>query len=350
MARMSEPPASAAVPGDVIALAPRLGEKVADLGGTPRILPLGKGQSNPTYLLEGPRGRAVLRVQPPGVLLKGAHAVDREYRVMKALAATPVPVPRVMLLGEAGEGLDRKYVVMELVEGVVHWDPALPDATRAQRAAIHDAMVTVLADLHSVDVEACGLGDYARPGNYFARQIATWERQYRQSETVTIPEIERLIRWLGEARLPPDVAPALVHGDYRIDNMVFDPSGARVRALLDWELSTLGHPYADLAYQCMQWRLPHDSTFKGLGGVDRKALGIPSEEEYVAAYCRKRGLSGIDDWTFCLAFSFFRLAAILQGVYRRHLEGNAANAETARDYGRTVPVLGRLACEVIDAD
>ncbi|WP_293723355.1 phosphotransferase family protein [Stappia sp.] len=346
---MSAPAAGAGVPDDVAALAPLLGERVGELGGMPRILPLGQGQSNPTFRLEGPGGQAVLRVQPPGDLLKGAHAVDREYRVMKALAPTRVPVPRVMLLGEAGEGLDRKYVVMELIEGVVHWDPAIPGATREQRAAIHEAMVTVLADLHSVDVDACGLGDYGRPGNYFARQIATWERQYRQSETARIPDIERLIGWLGEARLPPDAAPALVHGDFRIDNMVFAASGERVCAVLDWELSTLGHPYADLAYQCMQWRLPHDSTFKGLGGIDRARLGIPSEEAYVAAYCRKRGLPGIENWTFCLAFSFFRLAAILQGVYKRHLDGNAANAETARHYGRTVPVLARLACEAIEA-
>lgn len=336
------------VPADVAALAPRLGERVPELGGPPRVLPFGKGQSNPTFLLEGPAGSAVLRVQPPGTLLKGAHAVDREFRVMRALRDTGVPVPRVMLLGEAGEGLDRKYLVMERVDGVVHWDPALPGATSDLRARVYGAMCEVLAALHDVDPETVGLGDYGRGGNYFARQIATWERQYRQSQTDELPDVERLIGWLRSARLPDEGRPSLVHGDFRIDNMVFDPAGAPVRALLDWELSTLGHPLADLAYQCMQWRLPNDSTFKGLAGVDRAALGIPDEAAYVAAYCERRGLAGIGDWTFCLAFSFFRLAAILQGVYRRHLDGNAANAETARDYGRTVPVLARLALEAID--
>jgi len=337
---------SSTIPADIAALAPLISKHVPCLGGVPRILPFGKGQSNPTYLLEGPSGQAVLRVQPPGPLLKGAHAVDREYRVMEALKATKVPVPKMLMIGGHDDGLDRRYIVMQMVEGVTHWDPALPGLSPSQRSAIYDAMGALLADLHSVDIDACGLGDYGRPGNYFARQFATWQRQYRAAETSPNPDIERLIIWLDQNQ-PPDDGAALVHGDYRIDNMIFAKDGPHVRALLDWELSTLGHPLADLAYQCMQWRLPHDNAFKGLAGLNRAELGIPDEAAYVAAYCRRRGLPGIDNWTYCLAFSFFRLAAILQGVYRRYLDGNAANAETALRFGKTVPILAELAITAI---
>ncbi|MCZ4353914.1 phosphotransferase family protein [Roseovarius aestuarii] len=339
---------AAAIPADIAALAPLIAARVPSLGGVPQIRSFGKGQSNPTYLLEGPSKHAVLRVQPPGPLLKGAHAVDREHRVMRALHNTPIPVPEMLMEGGQDATLDRKFIVMEMVSGVTHWDPALPSQTPAQRAAIYDAMNALLADLHMVDPIACGLGDFGRPGNYFARQFATWTRQYRAAETEENPDIERLINWLEANQPPDDGAVALVHGDFRIDNMIFAENSAEVRALLDWELSTLGHPLADLAYQCMQWRLPHTNAFKGLGGLDRAALGIPDEASYVDAYCRRRGLSGIDNWTFYLAFSFFRLSAILQGIYRRYLDGNAANAETALLYGKTVPILARLATEAID--
>ncbi|WP_272008513.1 phosphotransferase family protein [Roseovarius sp. ZX-A-9] len=338
----------AAIPADIAALAPVIAARVPSLGGTPQVRAFGKGQSNPTYLLEGPESCAVLRVQPPGPLLKGAHAVDREFRVMDALRDTRVPVPRMLLQGGADETLDRRYIVMQMVSGVTHWDPALPGMTSALRGQIYGAMAALLADLHMVDIEACGLGDYGRPGNYFARQFATWTRQYRAAEVETNPDIERLIGWLEANQPEDDGAVSLVHGDFRIDNMIFAEGSAEVRALLDWELSTLGHPLADLAYQCMQWRLPNENAFKGLGGVDRATLGIPDEAEYVATYCRHRGLPGIDNWSYYLAFSFFRLTAILQGIYRRYLDGNAANAETALQYGQTVPILAALAVEMID--
>lgn len=337
-----------AVPDDIAALAPVIARAVPSLGGVPKVISFGKGQSNPTYLLDAPARRAVLRVQPPGPLLRGAHAVDREYRVMQALRDTPVPVPEMLMQGGQDDTLDRKFIVMEMVEGVTHWDPALPDMTPDQRAAHYDAMCALLADLHMVDPAACGLSDYGRPGDYFARQFATWTRQYRAAETEPNPDVERLIAWLEANRPPDDGSVALVHGDFRIDNMIFAPDRPVIRALLDWELSTLGHPLADLAYQCMQWRLPYENAFKGLGGLDRAALGIPDEATYVAGYCRRRGLPEIEHWTFYLAFSFFRLTAILQGIYRRYLDGNAANAETALLYGRTVPILARLACEAIE--
>lgn len=338
----------ASIPGDIAALAPEIARQVQRLGGTPQIRPFGKGQSNPTFLLEGPSCRAVLRVQPPGQLLRGAHAVDREYRVMAALHGSPVPVPEMLLCAGQDDSLDRRYVVMELVEGVTHWDPALPGKTPAERAAIYDAMNALLADLHMIDPVALGLGDFGRADNYFARQLATWTRQYGAAETGTNADVDRLIAWL-DANPPPDDGPAaLVHGDFRIDNMIFAEDGPQVRALFDWELSTLGNPLADLAYQCMQWRLPHDNAFKGLGGLDRAALGIPDEATYVAAYCHRRGLPGIAHWTHYLAFSFFRLLAILQGIYRRHLDGNAANSETALLYGQTVPILARLAMQAIE--
>jgi aminoglycoside phosphotransferase (APT) family kinase protein len=243
----------------------------------------------------------------------------------------------------------RMFYVMEFVKGRIFWDPALPDvASNTERAAIYDAMNATLAALHGVDVEAVGLGDFGRPGSYFERQLARWTSQYRASETETIAEMDTLISWLEQNMPADDGAHALVHGDYRLDNMIFAHDAPKVVAVLDWELSTLGHPFADIAYQCMQWRLPHASGFRGLGGIDRAALGLPSEEAYVAAYCRRRGLAGIPDWTFCLAFSFFRLAAICQGVYRRALDGNASNPEKARMYGEAVTLLSQLAVGLID--
>lgn len=338
----------AEVPAEIAALAPLLGKEVGRLGGVPTIRSLAKGQSNPTFLLEGPQGRAVLRTQPTGALLKGAHAVDREYRVMKALAETKVPVPEMLFSGGQDATLDRRFIVMQLVEGVTHWDPALPDMTPRLRAGLYDAMCGLLADLHDINPDTIGLGDFGRPGNYFSRQFATWLRQYRATEREQNSDVERLIVWLTENQPPDDGQVSLVHGDFRIDNMIFADGSARVRALLDWELSTLGHPLADLAYQCMQWRLSNDNVFKGLGGIDRRDSGIPDEPAYVARYCELRRIPAIENWTYYLAFSFFRLLAILQGVYRRYLDGNAANARTALQYGKTVPILAALAIEAID--
>ena len=335
---------------DAAALGPYLEANLPGFRDLRGIEKFKSGQSNPTYLLTAASGRYVLRAKPPGQLLKSAHQVDREYRVLKALAGTGVPVPRALRLSPEGDDspIGRMFYVMGFVDGRILWDPALPEASgNVERAAIYDAMNATLAALHSVDVEAAGLSDFGKPGSYFERQLSRWTSQYRASETGAVADMDRLIEWL-EANLPPDDGlVALVHGDYRLDNMIFAPDRPEVVAVLDWELSTLGHPYADLAYQCMQWRLPHASGFRGLGGVDRHALGIPTEEEYVAAYCRRRGIAAIDNWTFCLAFSFFRLAAICQGVYKRALDGNASNPEKARTYGDAVRLLAGLAAALI---
>ena len=299
------------------------------------------GQSNPTFILTAGSGRYVLRRKPPGELLKSAHAVDREFRVQSALAGSDVPVARMFHLCEDESITGAMFYVMECVDGEVHFDPRLTGKTPETRAAIFDDMNRVLAALHDVDYEAAGLGDFGRPGSYFARQIGRWSKQYRASETETIPDMDALIAWV-EANLPEDDGiTTLVHGDYRIDNMIYAPSG-QVRAVLDWELSTLGHPYSDLAYQCMQWRMPVGEEGRGFGDEDRTALGIPSEEDYVARYCARRGLTGIPIFGFCLAFSFFRMAAIVQGVKKRGLDGNASNPARAAAMGVYVPIFARM--------
>ncbi len=336
---------------DQHALAPYLEAHVEGFSGLQAIEKFKAGQSNPTYLVTARSGRYVLRAKPPGELLKSAHQVDREYRVIKALAGTDVPVPQVLHLSSEDSPIGRMFYVMAHVDGRVLWDPALAEASdNEERAAIYDAMNDVLARLHSVDVEAVGLTDFGRPGSYFERQLSRWSKQYRASETERIDDMDRLIEWLEANLVPDDGTVALVHGDYRLDNMMFAKDAPRVVAVLDWELSTLGHPLADLSYQCMQWRLPHDSGFRGLGGIDRRALGLPLEEEYVERYAARRGLGGIDNWTFYLAFSFFRLAAICQGVYKRALDGNASNPEKARTYGEAVRLLSRLAVQLIDKE
>jgi aminoglycoside phosphotransferase (APT) family kinase protein len=334
---------------DPAVLGPYLEANVAGFRGLRAIEKFKSGQSNPTYRLSADSGAYVLRAKPPGQLLKSAHQVDREFRVIKALGATGFPVPEVLHLSEEESPIGRMFYVMAFVDGRILWDPALPEmADPAERGAIYDAMNATLARLHAVDVEKAGLADYGRPGNYFERQIGRWGGQYRASETGTVPDMETLMAWLEANQPPDDGIVGLVHGDYRLDNMIFAKDEAKVVAVLDWELSTLGHPYADLAYQCMQWRLPHASGFRGLGGIDRKAIGLPTEEEYVAAYCRRRGIDGIGDWTFYLAFSFFRLAAICQGVYKRALDGNASNPEKARTYGEAVKLLAGLAVRRIE--
>jgi aminoglycoside phosphotransferase (APT) family kinase protein len=305
------------------------------------------GQSNPTFLLSSPSGRYVLRKKPPGQLLKSAHAVDREYRVMKGLGQTDVPVPRMLHLCEDDSVLGTAFFVMEFVDGTIFWDPALPELSNAQRSVVYDEENRALAALHCVDPARIGLADFGKAGSYFARQRDRWTKQYRASETEHIADMETLISWLEANEPADDGRVSLVHGDYRIDNMIFAKDASRLLAIIDWELSTLGHPFSDLAYQCMQWRLPNKDAMRGLADVDRKALGIPTEEEYVAKYCERVAISGITRFNFYLAFSFFRLAAIVQGVKKRGLEGNASNPERARKSGEMVPVLAKMGVGVL---
>jgi len=303
------------------------------------------GQSNPTFRLDSPSGTLVLRRKPPGQLLKSAHAVDREFRVQKALAGTEVPVARMHVLCEDESVIGSMFYVMDFQPGRHFMEPTLAALSPDQRGAVFDEMNRVLAALHSVDYAAVGLGEFGRPGSYFARQIGRWTKQYRASETGTLADMDALIDWL-DANLPEDDGRvSLVHGDYRIDNLIFDAGKPKIAAVLDWELSTLGHPFSDLAYQCMQWRMPVGEEGRGLAGVDRKAQGIPAEEEYVDAYCRRMGLADIPGFDFCLAFSFFRMAAIVQGVKKRGLDGNASNPERAARMGRFVPIYARMGLE-----
>jgi len=327
-----------------------LSETIPEFGDLQAVEKFADGQSNPTYKLTASSGQYVLRAKPPGELLKSAHQVDREYRVMKALQDTDVPVPKMMHLSEEDSPIGRMFYVMEFIDGRILWDPALselPAEDNAQRGAIYDSMNKTLAALHNVNVESVGLEDFGKPGNYFARQLSRWSSQYHASEVDHIDTMHALIKWLEDHMPEDDGVVSLVHGDYRLDNMIFGKHHTNVLGVLDWELSTLGHPLADLAYQCMQWRLPNAGSFRGLAGVDRAALGLPTEEEYVAKYCERRDIGNIDNWTFYVAFSFFRLGAILQGVYKRSLDGNASNPEKAKLYGAAVPVLSQMAMTII---
>jgi aminoglycoside phosphotransferase (APT) family kinase protein len=290
------------------------------------------GQSNPTFLLKTADGmRLVLRRKPPGKLLPSAHAVDREYRIITALARTDVPVARSHALCLDESIVGTAFYIMDYVEGRVFWEPTLPGLGRDERRAIYDALNDVIARLHRVDYAAIGLTDYGRPGNYVSRQIDRWTKQYRASETETIEAMDRLIAWLPQ-NVPEDDATRIVHGDYRLDNVIFHPAEPRILAVLDWELSTLGNPLSDFAYHMMSWRLGQDA-YRGLKGHDLAALGIPSEDEYRRLYCQRTGRQGdIPHWDFYLAYNMFRLAAILQGIMGRVVEGTAANAR-ARETG-----------------
>lgn len=303
------------------------------------------GQSNPTYRLTTPTGAYVLRRKPPGQLLKSAHAVDREYRVQSALAATEVPVARMHALCEDPDVIGSDFYIMEAVRGRNIDDPRIPDVSKTERSAIYAEMCRVLAAIHSVDIEAVGLSDYGPPGNYFERQLGRWTKQYRASETEDIPAMNDLIDWLG-GNIPDENQRRLVHGDYRIDNMLFAVDGPQCAAVLDWELSTIGHPYADLASLLMQWQMPPGAEGRGLEGVDRASLGIPSDDAFVEMYCKARDLPGIDNLNFYVAFAFFRMAAIIQGVYKRALDGNASNPERAMRLGQAVP---RFAAKGLEA-
>ena len=304
------------------------------------------GQSNPTFLIKTNNKKFVLRKKPPGKLLPSAHAVDREFKVLKALHATNVPVPQVFHLCEDDTVVGSMFYIMEYIEGRIFWDPTLPEVDHTNRGKIYEATNEVLAYLHQVNVEKVGLLDFGKPGSYFERQVSRWVRQYRSAETEVYTDVEDLIIWLDENTPKDDGVISLVHGDYRLYNIIFDYETPEILAVLDWELSTLGHPYADLAYQCLQWYLPKMGITPGLDEIDIHKLGIPSEQEYIKSYCEKMGIDGIPNWSFYLAFGFFRIAGIAQGVYKRSLQGNAS-AENAMELGAAVPILGKLGMEII---
>jgi aminoglycoside phosphotransferase (APT) family kinase protein len=298
------------------------------------------GQSNPSYRLDAGSGAYVLRRKPFGPLLPSAHAVDREYRVLRALAATAVPAPLVYALCEDDAVIGSAFYVMEFLDGRIFWDQRLPGCTPAERTQMFDSMNAVVAALHSVDYAAIGLDGFGRPGNYLARQIARWSRQYQASQIEKQAAMNALIEWLPR-HLPPEGPPGIVHGDYRMDNLVFHKTEPRVIGVLDWELSTIGDPLADFAYHAMTWRVTPE-LFRGLAGVDFAALGIPTENAYVAAYRRRTGRGPIADWEYYIVYSLFRLAAILQGIAKRALDGTASSAE-AVEIGRTARPVGELA-------
>jgi aminoglycoside phosphotransferase (APT) family kinase protein len=326
-------------PPDTTALAAYLHTHLPAFAGPPVLTKFPGGQSNPTYLLEGAAGaasRLVLRRKPPGPLLPSAHAVEREHRVMQALAGRGVPVPHVHLLCEDPSVIGTAFYVMDHVEGRTFWDPSLPGMTQPERAAIYDEMNRVIAALHGVDFTAAGLGDFGRPGAYLKRQVERWTKQYRASQTEPIDAMEQLIEWLP-AHLPDADETTLVHGDFRIDNLIFHSTEPRILAVLDWELSTLGHPLADFAYHCMTWRVS-PGEFRGLKGHDLEALGIPTEAAYVQAYARRTGRGALPDWNYYLAFNMFRMAAILQGVLARALQGSAASDDALQTGRRARPM------------
>lgn len=327
MSGSDQNPAGSPAPAEWTNLEPWLSAHVAGFRGPARLHRFEGGQSNPTYRLDSPSGAYVLRRKPPGTLLPSAHAVDREFRVMSALRGSGVPVPRTHAYCDDPAVIGAAFYVMDLVEGRIFWDQKLPGLTREERAAIYDSMNETIARLHQVDPAAVGLGDYGRPGNFLERQIARWSKQYQASQTEEIAAMDRLIEWLPR-NVPAQSGTAIVHGDYRLDNLIFHPVEPRVVAVLDWELSTLGDPLGDFAYHAMAWRIS-PGVFRGLGGVDLAGLGIPDEAAYVARYCERTGRGEIPAWNFYMAYSMFRIAAIIQGIAKRAVEGNAASAQAA---------------------
>ncbi len=311
-----------------------LEREVEGYSGPLRVEQFKGGQSNPTYKLATPRRDYVLRRKPPGTLLPGAHAVDREYRVITALGAQGFPVARTYGLCLDENVVGTPFYVMEMVEGRIFWDASFPGVGRDERPLYFDAMNAALAALHRIDPEAAGLGDYGRPGNYFARQIARWSKQYQHDvEAGRVAAMDRLVEWLPENIPPDEPCPRILHGDFRCDNMIFHPDRPEVLAVLDWELSTLGHPLADFSYHLMMYRLP-----EGLAGRDLAALNAPAEADYVAAYCRRTGRDGIPDLDFYMAFSLFRLAGIVHGIKGRLARGTAASAHAAEMAQRLEPL------------
>lgn len=308
-----------------------------------------QGQSNPTFLITAHSGNYVLRRKPPGALLDSAHAVDREYRVLNALADTRVPVPNALHLCEDEAVIGSMFYIMSFAEGRIFWDPALPGLAKSQRRPVLEAQIGVLAAMHNVDVDAVGLSDYGPRTNYYQRQITRWSKQYRAAETEKILAMEHLMQWLPD-NIPEDTGDvSLIHGDYRLDNIIYHPAESRVLAVLDWELSTLGNPLADLAYLCTCMRLPEVGPLAGLAGKDLAQLGLPTEQELVSLYCRLRGIGTIENWPFYLAFSYFRLGAICQGVFQRALDGNASDGRAIMR-GNLTPRLAAMAVELLNEE
>lgn len=288
------------------------------------------GQSNPSFLLTCEHQSLVLRRKPAGTLLASAHAVDREFRLLRALQDSEVPVPKPLLLCEDNRVIGSMFYLMSYEPGDIFWDPALPETPKAHRTAYYYALTGTLARLHCVNYQALGLADFGKPGNYYARQLARWQSQYQASATTPVPEMDKLMAWLATHLPADDQQTCIIHGDYRLDNLIFYQGEPRVRAVLDWELATLGHPMADLAYYLMALRLPREGEIRGLKNEDLEALGIPDEEQLIRHYCTIANTPYPENWPFYLAFSFFRLAAILQGVYKRGLDGNASSERAIR--------------------
>lgn len=335
---------------DEAALSAYLADRLPDFDPADlEILQFEGGQSNPTYMLKSAGRRYVLRKKPPGKLLPSAHMVEREYRFIAGLADTDVPVAPARLLCEDAGIIGTAFYVMDYVEGRVLTDPTLPGLGPDERRATYDELNRVMAALHSVDFTAAGLADMGKATDYMARQIARWSKQYEATKTHEIPAMDQLIAWLP-ANIPADDSVSIAHGDYRIANVIYHPTEPKILAVLDWELATIGHPLADFAYNAMFYSLPAgDEGFPGLGGIDLGPLGVPTEEEYVAAYCRRTGRDGIDDWPFYKAFAMFRLAAILQGVYHRGITGNASS-ERAKVVGARASLLAELGWQQVSGD
>lgn len=332
---------------DAVALEAWLGAHVAGYAGPLTIEQFKGGQSNPTYRLTTPGAQYVMRRKPPGELVKGAHDVLREARVLSALAPTAVPVPTVLGICDDDAVIGSAFYVMALVEGRIFWDASFAEVPIGERAAYFDAMNAVIAALHQVDPDAVGLGDFGRPGNFFARQIGRWSKQYLEDEAAgRNADMDALVEWLPQ-HIPDGEDSGIVHGDFRCDNMIFHPTEPRVVAVLDWELSTLGSPVSDFAYHALMYRMPPDIV-AGLGGADPALLGLPTEAAYVDAYCRRTGRSEIPGWDFYVAFNFFRLAAIFHGIKGRVIRGSA-NSAHARERAEAFPRLASLARQAMEA-
>jgi aminoglycoside phosphotransferase (APT) family kinase protein len=324
---------------DLGALQAYMREHVAGFSGELAIEQFKGGQSNPTFKLTAGGQRYVLRTKPgpAAKLLASAHAIDREFRVMDALNKAGFPAARQYALCNDEAVIGRAFYIMEFVDGRVLWDQTLPGMTKAERAAHYDEMNRVIAQLHTIDYAAIGLEGYGKPGNYFQRQIDRWTKQYKASETEKIEAMDKLIEWLPH-NIPAGDETSIVHGDYRLDNMIFHPTEPRILALLDWELSTLGHPLADFSYHCMSWHIPPEQ-FRGIAGIDHKALGIPTEQEYIATYCERTGKTiRQEDFKFYLAYNMFRMAGILQGIMKRYVDGTASSAQALKSGQQTRPM------------